>query len=227
MNDKIYLPSKGPDSWREYLADPYNHWETGFSAKTLAYCWEDKNGFPKEFQKPLADSGLDLDILLAIPEYKVYLDNRIAPSQNDLFILTRDSSGLAVIMIEGKILEPFDKLIKDWNDSIGKQNRFEFLTNNLEINNKISDSSDLRYQLFHRTVSSILIAKKFTAKKAIMLVHSFSQTNKWFDDYVGFIKLINSDINPKINEIHKCKTLSSGIDLYIGWIKGDEKYLRK
>jgi hypothetical protein len=86
MNDKIYVPTKGPDSWREFLAQPEMQWETGYSAKTMAHCWEDKTGFPSEFNKVLIDSGLDLDLLLAIPEYKVYLDTKKAPSQNDLFV---------------------------------------------------------------------------------------------------------------------------------------------
>jgi len=227
MNDKIYTPSKGPDSWKDFLAQPDKHWETGYSAKTMAHCWEDQNGFPKGFNKILKDSGLDLDILLAIPEYKVYLDNHKAPSQNDLFVLSRDLNGLAVIMIEGKVSEPFDKLIKDWNNSDSKLCRFEYLADKLEININISESNDLRYQLFHRTVSSILIAEQFMAKKAIMIVHSFSQSNEWFNDYLGFVQLINPNINPKVDEINKCKTLSSGIDLHIGWIKGDEKYLKK
>lgn len=227
MNDKIYIPSKGPDSWKELLAQPEKQWKTGFSAKTMAYCWEDQNGFPKEFYKPLKDSGLNLDMLIAIPEYKVYLDNNKAPSQNDLFVLSKDSNGLAVIMIEGKASEPFDKIIKDWNNSDGKLCRFEFLAEKLEINNNISDCNDLRYQLFHRTVSAILIAEQFFAKKAIMIVHSFSQSNEWFNDYLEFVRLLNPSINSKIDEINKCKTLSSGIDLYIGWIKGDDKYLKK
>ena len=227
MNDKIYVPTKGPDSWREFLAKPETQWETGYSAKTMAYCWEDKNGFPSGFNKVLIESGLDLEVLLAIPEYKVYLDTSKAPSQNDLFVLSRDSNGLAVIMIEGKVSEPFDKLIKDWHDSESKLSRFNYLAEKLVINNDISDSNDLRYQLFHRTVSSILVAEQFTAKKAIMIVHSFSQSNEWFNDYVGFVSLLSPDTTPKINEIFKCKTFSSGIDLYLGWVKGDEKYLEK
>jgi hypothetical protein len=227
MNDKIYIPSKGPYSWKELLAQPDKQWETGYSAKSLAYCWEEQNGFPNEFRKPLIDSKLALDILLAIPEYKVILDNNNAPSQNDLFVLSRDSSGLVVMMIEGKVSEPFDKLIKDWNDSNGKLYRFDFLAKKLEINNNISEYYNLRYQLFHRTVSSILIAEQFAAQKAIMIVHSFSQLDEWLADYLAFVKIINSNISPRINEINKCKTLSTGIDLYIGWIKGDEKYLKK
>lgn len=150
------------------------------------------------------------------------MDTNKAPSQNDLFVLSRDTdtNGLAVIMIE--VSEPFDKLIKDWHNTYTKLSRFKYLADKLEIKNDISDSSDLRYQLFHRTVSSILVAERFTAKKAIMIVHSFSQSNAKFNDYLDFVNLLNPETNPKINEIFKCKTLSSGIDLYIGWVKGDE-----
>jgi hypothetical protein len=39
-------------------------------------------------------------------------------------------------------------------------------------------------------------------------------------------------LNPKIkdakvDEIYNCGVLSSGIELYIGWIKGDKEYLTK
>jgi hypothetical protein len=227
MNDKILVPSKGPDSWRELLAQPEQQWETGFSAKTLAYCWEDQTGFPNELTKSFDICGLNLDIILEIPEYKVYLDNNKAPSQNDLFVLSRDSNGLAVIMIEGKVSESFDKTVESWYDSQGKQYRFEFLADKLEIDRNISTSNDLRYQLIHRTASSILTAERYFAQKAIMIVHSFSQSNRRFNDYKKFVKLINHSINPKVGEIYMCKKLSTGIDLYIGWIKGEAKYLEK
>ena len=193
MNKNIFTPSKGPDSWKDFLADPEKQWVTGFSAKTLAYSWEDKNGFPKHFDKVLNKNGLDLDLLLAIPEYKVYLDTNSAPSQNDLFVLSRFSDGLAVMMIEGKVSESFDKMIKDWKNGDGKFHRFEFLKDKLEIDKKTEDINDYRYQLFHRTVSAILTAEQFTAKKAIMIVHSFSQSDKWFNDYFDLVKLIKSN----------------------------------
>jgi hypothetical protein len=81
--------------------------------------------------------------------------------------------------------------------------------------------------LFYRTVSSILTAEQFTEKKAIMIVHSFSESDEWYNDYLDFVKLINPNLNPRINEIYNCKILSPGIELYIGWIKVEEKYLEK
>jgi hypothetical protein len=226
MKNRIYTPSKGADSWKEFLAHPKIQWKTGYSAKTMAHCWEDADGFPKEIKYATEKANLNLEMLLAIPEYKVYLDTNKAPSQNDLFVLSRDSSGLAVIMIEGKVSEPFNETIIEWNDSDGKRGRFKFLAEELELDVDISSVDNLKYQLFHRTVSSILVAKQLFAKKAIMIVHSFSQANEWFDDYLEFAQLINTTVSPKVDAINKFKTLSSGIDLYIGWVKGDEKYLK-
>ena len=38
---KIYIPSAGPDSWQQFLADPQKRRRTGYSAKSLAYSWEE------------------------------------------------------------------------------------------------------------------------------------------------------------------------------------------
>lgn len=231
MKNKIYIPTKDVNSWIELLANPTKQSKPGFSAKTLANCWEDqKNGFPKEFNEPLKNLGFeDLEILLAIPEYKVALNNEQAPSQNDLFVLAKCKkfNELVVIMIEGKVSESFDKSIKSWylSESKGKKMRFEFLTEKLKINQNISDYGLLRYQLFHRTVSAILTAEEFCVKKAMMIVHSFSSKNKWHKDYSEFAKTLNPNLSAEVGTIEYCKTLSSGIELYTGWIKGDSKYL--
>lgn len=37
---KLFIPTTGPDDWQRFPADPAKQWRTGFSAKTLAYCWE-------------------------------------------------------------------------------------------------------------------------------------------------------------------------------------------
>jgi hypothetical protein len=241
MKNKIYVPTKGVDSWKELLANPTKQSKPGFSARTLANCWEigvQENGFPEEFGQPLNDLGFHLKVLLAIPEYKVSLNNEKAPSQNDLFVLCKEvnSNELIVVMVEGKVSESFDKSIKNWylNKSSGKKTRFEFLAEKLKINPNISDYDLLRYQLFHRTVSAILTAEEFCVKKAMILVHSFSSENKWHEDYSAFAKTLNPNLRAEVGSIEYCKTLNSdndktlnsGIELYIGWIKGNSKYLK-
>lgn len=131
-------------------------------------------------------------------------------------------------MIEGKVSESFDLLIDKWyNSTPSRTQRLEFLMDKLELSCKIEDLNQSRYQLFHRTFSAILTAEQYHANKAIMLVHSFSQTSEWFEDFAKFTNIINSKIEPKINEIYHCKTLTSGIELYLGWIKGNKKFLEK
>ncbi len=228
MNNTILIPSKGAESWKDFLAKPKIHWKTGHSAKALAYSWESQKGFPQNVKTTLEKSGLDLEMIFAIPEYKIELDTHIAPSQNDLFVLAKNKKELVVITVEGKVEEAFDEVIRKWyKEQGGKKDRLTFLLNKLELAVSKSQLDSYRYQLFHRTVSAILMAEKVFAKKAIMLVHSFSQDNKWFDDFRNFLLLLNpKNQTPAINQVYQCKTLQSGIELYIGWVKGDEKYLK-
>ena len=41
---KILAFTSGPDDWQALLADPVKHWRPGYSARTLAYCWEAAGG---------------------------------------------------------------------------------------------------------------------------------------------------------------------------------------
>ncbi|MCD6355219.1 MAG: hypothetical protein J7L95_06695 [Prolixibacteraceae bacterium] len=111
MSNNLYIETKGAISWKDFLAEPDKQWKTGYSAKSLAYSWESEKGFPMTIQKSFKKSKLDLEMLLGIPEYKVFLDTKKAPSQNDLFVLAKDKFGLATIMVEGKVLESFDRYI--------------------------------------------------------------------------------------------------------------------
>ena len=85
-----------------------------------------------------------------------------------------------------------------------------------------ADISGLRYQLLHRSVSAILLAQKFTAPNALMLIHSFSKSDKGFVDYEEFSFLfgLNAVKNQIIGPIY-----INGIDLYFGWVQGDQKFL--
>ena len=113
---RFHIPANDPEDWRPLLADPDKHWKTGYSAKTLAYSWMEANGFPRSVRKVLRDSGIplfkDVELLLAIPEYHVPLvPYRARPAQNDIFILAKGNGQLISITVEGKVDEPFDKLV--------------------------------------------------------------------------------------------------------------------
>jgi hypothetical protein len=51
---------------------------------------------------------------------------------------------------------------------------------------------EIRYQLLHRTASAIILAQRFHARHAAMVVHSFSPAAKWIDDYYSFARLLGA-----------------------------------
>jgi hypothetical protein len=81
-----------------------------------------------------------------------------------------------------------------------------------------------KQELLHRAASSIIEAERFKAENALILVHSFSQDNEGFDDYCQFLDLF--DLRGEIDSLAFAKSIH-GIDLYFGWVKGEEKYLDK
>ncbi len=225
--NKFFIPIDNPEDWKSFLAEPDKQWKSGYSAKALAYCWQEANDFPKDVRRVFERSGFpifqSIEMLFALPEYKVPLPPYYArPSQNDIFILAKGNNQLVSIMVEGKVSEPFGGTIAEWkkDNSKGKQERLGFLLNTLQIENKKIDH--IRYQLLHRTASAIIEARRFNAENVLVLIHSFSQSNEWFDDYNEFLALFG--MNSKVNNVTRPKNVD-GIDLYFSWIRGDKKYL--
>jgi len=167
-----------------------------------------------------------VELLFAFPEYKVPLPGGKRESQNDIYVIAKSNNNLISIMIEGKVSEPFDKPVSSWisnsSENSGKQDRLKFLLNKLNLD--LAQVQQIRYQLLHRTVSAIMEAQRIGAKNALMLVHSFSQTSKWFNDFARFIRLFGL-IAEENTIVGPCKT--EGINIYFGWTKGDEDYLIK
>jgi len=106
--------------------------------------------------------------------------------------------------------------MSEWSKemSAGKKKRLEFLRNLLNLVDV--NICDVRYQLLHRTASAILTAKNYHAKKAVVLIHSFSSTNQSFDDYARFLTLYK--LKAKVDEIVGPVVLD-GIMTYWGWVK--------
>jgi hypothetical protein len=225
---RIYIPSAGPDSWQQFLAEPEKQWKTGYSAKSLAYSWEEADGFPKEIGDALADSDIEalngMTPLLVVPEHKVPLPGGRTESQNDVFVLGSTPSGLVSICIEGKVNESFGEPVSKWgpDSSPGKRQRFQYLTETLGLEDV--DLSNIYYQLLHRTASAIIEAKRFHASTAVMLVHSFSEEHKWFPKFGEFAKAVGA--SAELNSIHSCGS-RSGVNLFIGWVVGNPEYLTR
>ena len=222
---RIFIPSSGPGDWRCLLADPVKHWARGKSARTLAHCWEDTNGFPPEIEEVLNQSEdlEDAEPLLIFPEWKVPLVGGVTASQNDVWVLAKNQKGLISIAIEGKVDESFDKLLGEWKKdlSTGKKKRLSYLASILGLEESaITDST--YYQLLHRTASAVIEAEKYQASSAVMLVHTFSPQDQWFKEFSDFVALYGVEI--KINQLATVAA-KDGMPLHLGWVHGNERYL--
>lgn len=222
----IYIPAKKADDWAQLLADPVRHWRIGYSARTLAYSWQSTDGFPDEIKAAFSVNEFlsDIQLLIAIPEHKVPLMGGARPSQNDIWALARAGSGLVSIAVEGKVSEPFGPTLSEWlsEGSKGKATRLAFLRRELNLNEALAGT--IRYQLIHRTGSAVIEAKRFGAPHAVMLVHSFSPSREWFQDFEAFAQLLRAEVT--INKVVYAGQ-RAGVHLHIGWICGKEEYLSK
>jgi hypothetical protein len=219
---KIYIPSLGPQSWQALLADPEKQWKTRYSARTIAHCWEEAGGLlPPEIAALFGD---DAELLIAMPEHKVWLGDIGRPSQTDVFALVKSKNKAIAVAVEGKVNESFGPTIRDWylDPSPGKEKRLQRLCDLIDV--PFPPPDELHYQLFHRTASAVLEAERFKTDDAAMIVHSFSPEKKWFDAYAPFLGLLG--LTASQGELVS-KRLSSGRTLYFGWAKGDPIYLSK
>jgi Domain of unknown function (DUF6946) len=226
--NRIFIPATKAEDWKSLLAEPEKQWRTGYSAKSIAHCWQEANGFPECVKNVFTKSGIrlfrNIELLLAFPEYKVPLPGGRRASQNDLFVLARGDNQLISITVEGKVSEPFGETIGEWkeHESKGKAKRLEFLLNELQLANRQIDT--IRYQLLHRTASAVIEARKFNAENALMLVHSFSKSYEGFDDFCQFLALFGlRETTP--DSLVFAKRVAAA-NLYFGWVKGDDKFLR-
>ncbi|WP_271601631.1 DUF6946 family protein [Bradyrhizobium sp. CCBAU 45384] len=219
MKRKIYVPTAGAQSWQALLADPIKHWRRGYSARTLAHCWEAVDGLPPEIG---ALFGVDTELLIAMPEHKVALRDAGRESQTDVFALVKSKNRTIAVAVEGKVNEPFGETLRDWyvDPSPGKRQRLAFLCDLMGV--QCPPPDHVHYQLFHRTASAILEADRFEADDAAMIVHSFSPENRWFDAYAAFVELFGLIANT--GQLVS-KRLPNGRTLHFGWAKGDPRFL--
>jgi len=221
---KVYIPSENAEDWKQFLAEPEKQWRRGYSARTLAYCWQKADGIPNHVKKVLCQAPelAGLEALIVIPEHQVPLPGGGRPSQNDIWVLGRTEKDLVSIAVEGKVSEPFGPTIGEWdpNSSVGKKKRFEYLCSILGLHTEPQE--DIRYQLLHRTASAIIEARRFHANQAVMLVHSFSLSDEWFPDYKYFISLFGASaaIDKTVSVGKRSETW-----LHFAWVKGEEQYL--
>ena len=125
------------------------------------------------------------------------------------------------MMVEGKVSEPFDKTVSvATGASPGKKKADYLLIGRIDK----AEIGNIRYQLLHRTASALIEAARLGATNAAMLIHSFSETYEWYDDFANFVALFNLSA-AKDSVVGPAKV--GEIDLYFGWVRGDKKYLSK
>jgi len=194
---RILIPSPSADAWASFLAKEH-HWKPGRSAWALAHAWQDSKGFPARVSALLATSPTfaSAELLLGIPEHLVPLPGGSRPSQTDLWVLARTETGLGSIAVEGKVTETFGPTVGEWlvGASDGKRERLEFLRDVLGLVDPVP--AELRYQLLHRTASAILEARRFLARHAMLLVHSFSEGDEGHRDFVDFAHVLGVSVEP-------------------------------
>jgi len=129
--------------------------------------------------------------------------------------------GLVAIAFEGKVDEAFGPTVgeKRAEGPDGVEDRKRFLLQYLDL--PVSVPGSIRYQLLHRTASALLIAEQFYARTAVMLVHSFSPSNKWFEDFEAFAALF--EVRPRLGELVAVGE-REGVPLYIGWCRGEQRF---
>lgn len=219
----IYTPTKSVHDWRLLLAEPDKQWKTGYSARALAYAWEEADGFPAEVDTVLSRRFLSIHPLLILPEHQVPLPGGKAASQNDAWVLAKCKDQLISIAVEGKVAEPFGPTLAEWNPdaSAGRKQRFAFLKELLQLDDIPTGT---RYQLLHRTASAVLEAQRFNAQHAVLLIHSFSPENQWFEDFARFVNLFAQAA--QVDRVVTAEGSRFPV-LHFAWVHGDETYLRK
>ena len=96
----------------------------------------------------------------------------------------------------------------------GKQVRLERLAQTLGLD--LADVGGIRYQLLHRTASAIYEATRYRCRHAMMLVHSFSPTHRWFEDFAAFSSLMDQPVSiPGSVSIAK---ICDGFSLRPAWV---------
>ena len=224
---RIFVPTTSGSDWQRLLGKPKLHWKQGYSAMSAAACWEDNQpNLPPEIVKTLEsvkdDTLANLELVLAIPEWEVDLPGGDRPSQTDILAITKNDSGLVVIGIEAKVEEPFGPTLekKKTGASEGQLSRINYLEK--ELGRTAPFSNQIRYQLLHRSVSTLLTARSFHSQVAVMLIHSFSQTSKWRNDFETFCdELSCMRLSKDIFQVPHIKDRR----LLLGWCKGNPAYL--
>ena len=217
MIRRLHVPVTKPEDVIPHLAKQEAHWRAGYSAQELAVAWASVgNSFPVRVRAVLdtAPEYVGAELVDGFFEREVELGTAGRNSQTDLMVVAGLQNELAIIAVEGKAEESFAELVSEWNNSAGKQRRLEHLCRTLELDP--ASVGDLRYQLFHRTASAIYEAHRYRCRHAVMLVHSFSRTHRWFDDFSRFSHAMSMPVENR--DCCSPARVIDGVSLRLAWV---------
>jgi len=189
-----------PEDVIHYLGKREVHWKARFSAYETAHSWFAAHDVPPAIRATLDTDPVYTDAKLrkAIFEKQTIFDDiERSPSQTDVLAILEVKSGVAVIGVEGKVKESFDKTVDDWNDfAPTKLRRLAGLVERLRLAPSTSIGT-LRYQLLHRAVATLVEAKAAGAHDAVVLVQSFNPDNvtNHFDDFQNFATALGAPVS--------------------------------
>jgi hypothetical protein len=187
---RIAVPLLKPEDVIPHLGKP-THWKQGRSAKAVADTWFHANDIPARV-RAVVDQAPELtgaELIDAWLERCTDLgDRRGSASQTDLLAVLGIKDELAIMAVEAKMTESFGQLVSEWigNGSEGKEDRLQKLCDLLGLDR--ASVGDLRYQLFHRTAAAILEARRYRARKAVLMVHSFCEEATGLSDFLAFFE---------------------------------------
>jgi hypothetical protein len=215
----ILVPATSVEDWKARLSSADSEWQPGSSAHELAARWSQRTTFPREIAV-LFDSlerTRSATLLLALPEHQVPLAGGARASSTDLWILARTTRGLLSVVVEGTVNGSFGPAIGDWQpETAGGRERWAALCALLETEQHCDES--IRAQLLHRTATALLEARRFFARGAAVIVHSFSRTAHGFGDFQHFVRMMGGIVRAPGELI--AVPPREGIELFFGWAQG-------
>ena len=187
-----HVPLLEPEDVVRHLGKQEKHWKEGRSAHALAKLWSDSNALPSRIETALR-SNQDLksaELIDAFLERKVDLESEGRPSQTDLLAVVGIDQRLAIVAVEGKAGEPFDKRVEKWLDgSEGKDARLKALCKILGLRATLCCGSAtsscivqllpfLRHDAIERTSQCFLFTASVTTGRALQIFPHFCKPSE-------------------------------------------------
>lgn len=194
----------GIDTWLKY-AEPEGgetQWKEGRSAMEFARYMTSSDKLPKEIHDYLKSIGIKDSDYICSPEHITTLPPSFGKGSG------RHHDGLlisnsAIVGIEAKVSEPFDKSVSVWIKSgsgeSSKENRNQRILESLSLlkNQRITSVDDraksLMYQLISASVGTIIEAVNNRKDKAVVLVIEFTGDICDNDNHKKYIKDITKN----------------------------------